>query len=509
MKFFLILLFAATALANDGMNILIGNDQSSLATPIIKQQKQLVLDDHFLVQFYGNYMALRTMDRDFMDWAQLFLDKKYTQALKTSFSINVDNEEKNKLVKASRLYLLYKLGLNQSFFNEWLSLSVQSSFLNSPLGIALDQIVGKNASHWFLKNNIYVTQMQRKALSMLEANNTLFNISAQAMFNLRSGLAGLKFIGKLPIKDPLRIKLADSAILSYARQGELAKSAKILKEVYEPVLADEKDINKISAYYLTLARMLYQARAFEASEYYYELIPDEASQFLTARVEKLWISMQDNDLSQVRGDMHTLSQQIFKDKFIPEIYLVSSMANLKTCQFNEVEKNFKTFVEVSKHFLTEIEENLNAKKPKIIDRDDFYLNYLARANQKLMQETKSLEKGYQEFGFAQKQMSSHKNLQKLVMANHTLELKRKWNNRKQLLSSTIRKMRFVKVEFLSTMRRLKNELAQIKHGDEIHLTSSALDKSDRVVFPYDGVLFGDELFNYASSLKNLCLRGRK
>ena len=89
------------------------------------------------------------------------------------------------------------------------------------------------------------------------------------------------------------------------------------------------------------------------------------------------------------------------------------------------------------------------------------------------------------------------------------EIERDRKNRKALVQNALRNMRFVKIEFLSTMRRLKEKLALIKGEDRVSTLTSAIDKTDKLEFPYDGVLFGDELFNMRSKIKSLCLKERK
>ena len=82
------------------------------------------------------------------------------------------------------------------------------------------------------------------------------------------------------------------------------------------------------------------------------------------------------------------------------------------------------------------------------------------------------------------------------------------SNREKIISKAIRDMRFVKIEFLSTMRRYR-ELAMSKNQDEVKLISSGINKDAEVVFPYDGNLFPDEVFHISSEVKSLCQRSRK
>ena len=502
-----VLLFPGLVIANSGTDLLLKDSKVNLTAPIIQVQKQIKLDDPFLIQFYGVWKASRIYDQDFTQWVDLLLDKKLDEALKVSYSIKIDSKAKEEMVNATRLYLLWNLKLNQTYFNEWLSLTADRKFFNSQFAHSIDQMTGPNASDWFVNNGIYLTSVQKEKLDTIATLNSLYNNSAQANFNLRSGVKGMDLIKRLPVNDKLRLRLGDSLILGYARKNELAKSAKLLKEIYEPVLANETDIEKLSSYYLLLARLLYQAKAYDASEHYYSLIPADSKKFLTAKVEKLWITMRNADLATIKGDVNTLSMSLFEDQFLPEVHLVSAMANLKLCQFKEVEDNFKNYIRVQTKYAKEIAENLQSKDPKVIDPDDYYLKSLVNVSLKLTAEKQALI-NLKNDSF-KSQIAQLDSILEKAQIDKSKEIRRKWNNREKLLEGSIRKMRFVKVEFLSMMRRLKSSLAQVRPSDSVNMKSSGIEKSNKLVFPYDGVLFGDELFHYQSDLKNLCLRGRQ
>lgn len=492
------------AYAGTGTDLLLKNTTKiNDLDKMIQVKKSLELNDTFLVQSYGALRAAGIKDRYIQNFFDLVFDKNYLKAIKQSHILTPKSKVEEKLVSASRLYVLWKLQLPQTFFNAWLKESSQYDFLNTELGIALDQIISPNASKWLIDNSIFISKAQKAVIDKLATKQSKFNHSVQAYRNLRRGDKSFPWISNLETKDPLRTKLAESVILDFAKKGKLGEAAKVLKDVFEPVLADENDTEKISAYYLLLARLLYQAKAYEASKEYYSLIPDESKRFLPAKIESLWISMRQNDHSVILGDLKTLELSMFKDKFLPELFLVSSMANLQLCQFLPVQKSFSDFISVNKKFAKEVKLNLESSKPSQLNKDNFYINQLNTALYKRELELNNLvEIDYP----VDEEM---KNWGRLISLRRNLEIKQEWKNRQRMLEITLKKMRFVKVEFLSTMRRVQNQLAQMKNADTISTTTSALDKSDKIEFDYDGVLFGDELFNYTSKIKNLCLQGKR
>jgi ATP adenylyltransferase/5',5'''-P-1,P-4-tetraphosphate phosphorylase II len=64
----------------------------------------------------------------------------------------------------------------------------------------------------------------------------------------------------------------------------------------------------------------------------------------------------------------------------------------------------------------------------------------------------------------------------LANKNKTYELRKRWENRKKILESSIRKMRFVKVEFISLMRRMADKIKNNKDADSITTYQAAPQK---------------------------------
>ena len=94
----------------------------------------------------------------------------------------------------------------------------------------------------------------------------------------------------------------------------------------------------------------------------------------------------------------------------------------------------------------------------------------------------------------------------LVKVDKNQEIVTSWKNRRTLIQNALRRMRFAKVEYLSAMRRYKDKLALISKQDSVSTYTSGIDKTDKILFPYDGVMFGDELLHYHARIKKLCLQ---
>jgi hypothetical protein len=101
------------------------------------------------------------------------------------------------------------------------------------------------------------------------------------------------------------------------------------------------------------------------------------------------------------------------------------------------------------------------------------------------------------------------------------EYRRQWKNDRAILTEAIRKMQFVKVELLSQMR-----MAQMQPGtgDAIQVSAAApmrdpeapraatpsakiTVEDGQMTFPFDGVIWPDELFRLRSAAQSRCLKG--
>lgn len=480
----------SSALAVDGLNILMkNNDMDFTGQKIDKVSRQLKLDDAFLIQSYTEFRSqnnFSSQERDALD--ALFFNEKNAQA--NLLALN----SKHKLVNDIKLYLYFKNNHAHYFVSQFIERSQSKTFLNSSVGMALDQVIAKDSSEWLINNGIVLTADMKKKVWAISQNKSQFYLKLKALAALRDAEKSLDVLKELGAQDKMSPFLAQSVILDFARKNKLAHAAKLIKDVIEPYITKSDDVEVVSQYYMTLARLLYQAKAYSASLQYYNAVPDESHMFLQAKVEALWIKMRKQSLGQIKGEVASLKLPSFRKNFIPELYLTSSMANLQLCQFSNVQSDFSNFIETNTKYINEVEDQLKKDSPKNI-RNNFYISRLENG-------LKSLKKSSFEKDFHSQLISDYKTM--LDRENHL-----QWMNRKKLLESTIRKMRFVKVEYLSTMRRLKNKLALMKNEDSITVQNAALGNSNQLTFPNSGPVFSDEVFHLSSTAYNYCLKGKK
>jgi hypothetical protein len=497
----LIILSSLNAAADSGTLLNQAGGDIDLSSRITVQ-KQLTLDDPFVIQLYSAWKAMGALEASSNQWIELILDKKYEEALALLPSIK--EAKLGNAKQATELYLLYRTGNIQTLFSQWISLSSSTNFLQTEFGIALDQIVGPKSTALIMEHGFNITPDLSLKLAKIESAPSKINYSLQALKALRTRENAVAWIGKLEEGNPLRMPLAQTALLYYAHEGKLGASGKIIKEVVEPILNKSASEEDLSLYFLTLGRLLYRAGAMAESQKYYSLIPETSSYFLKARTESLWAYLTAKDYSRTKGELATLELKIFNDKFYPEAYLVSAMANVTLCQFTDSRAAINRFIDVNRSWAKEIEKNLADPDAKPIE-PSFFLTNLEKAKA-------SVEK--EKVNFENKKLNSNY-IQSLNEASVAIdnsikkEINSQWLNRKALLETALYKMKFVKIELISRMRQMEmnHNVAQV---DEVSQQSAATARSrkNEMSFPQKGPLWGDELFRMSASVKNECVTKR-
>jgi hypothetical protein len=468
-------------------------------TSQIKVQKQLNLDNPFVIQLFSSWKALGPLEMSTNLWVELILDKQYLKALSLLPSLK---ETKLATIKnASELYLLYQTGHIETFLSKWIELSSSTNFLQTELGLALDQIVGTKSTQLILDNGFAITNDVSLKLIKIEKIPSKLNYSLQAFKALRSRENALGWISKLDESDPLRMPLAQTALLHYAKEGKIGASGKIIKSIIEPILSKSSDEEELSLYFMTLGRLLYQAGALSESKKYYDLIPESSSYFLKAKSEALWAHLREKDYSRTKGELATLELSMFNDKFYPEAYLISAMANVMMCEFVESRAAINRFIDVNKKWAREIDKNINDPKALPVTKNLFITN-LEKAKVSLVKEKKSLESQKLDPQYLFPIDTQIASIDKILRN----EISTQWSNRKKVLETAFYKMQFVKIELISRMRAVEMNM-KIAGSDEVRQQSAAPVRNNQLSFPRDGALWGDELFQMSATVKNKCMSG--
>jgi tetratricopeptide (TPR) repeat protein len=478
------------------------------------------IDDGFLMVFFAEWRAQNNLPYEVQSWTLKIFQHKFEEAAhlwsaiapKIPASFKASSE-------IAQTYLYWRLGLAQTFFDRFLDQAGEKRYSSTKAFLALDQLIAPKTAQWILDNAITITTSHKNVIQRLGESSEFAKL-ANAWTALRNGPKAEVIVKKLPEGHPLKIYLANSAVIYLSKLGKLAEAGRILKVHVEPEIQRIGDPKLLAKHYLNLARLLYQAGAMDAAESFYQRIPNSLPEYLSAQTELTWVHLRKGDVGQLRGSLRTLSSSAFEDRFLPDVYLVRSISNLKLCQYDKVAEDFNAFIKNNQLWAKRITSSLTAETeaPK---STDFYLT-LAEKAAKLREEEanklaelakKSIKAALPAVGEqAHWKNAANKMIRFSEEAKKTIALEKRkiWKNREYVLSETIRKMRFVKVEAMSQMRMASLAQGNDKPvGDQVSTMMSAPIKEEQMVFKFDGVFWPDELFNLYSVAKNFCLSKQK
>lgn len=450
------------------------------------------------------------------DWVLRISKGQYREAAHLWSAIQPKLSEGFKpTAEAGQLYLLWKLDLAQSFTDQWLTFRTsRRSKDNSSLRV-LESMMQPQLDQWLLEKGIQLSADQSALVRSWNGKADPIVLNLQALSYLGAGLKGEALLPELPVGNRLRIPLAETVALALAKKENLSKAAEVFKNDLEPSIRAQNDPRGLSHYYLQMARLLYQAGYLDGAEQAYLKIPTGTREFLPAQEEITWVWLRKGDLSHLRGHAETLSSKMFRNEFSPEVFLIRAIANLKLCHFDEMRKDFKNFLEDNSHWAKVITSALRAPEPPAPQNLDYTTRRIVYSLARRQAEFEALQKLGEESITATLPAvgwQSHWKVAADVLRGEVGDLTklrnreyvRHWQNEELALTEAIRKMRFVKIELLTELNQLKS-VAAVPASDEVHVSQAAArrDQAD-MNFPFDGVVWPDEMFKLQAVAESQC-----
>ncbi len=490
-------------------------------------QEELKLSDPFLAQLYSKWQSQKDLPYEANQWVLKILKGEHAAAAHLWSTLQPKLGSFETTGHTAYIYLLWKLGVAQTFFDEWMGQLANPSFRDSPEANSLALTIGTQLDAWLLNEAIWVTPEQSKVIDALPKGTAPVYAALRAWAGLRKGVAAKEALGGLTPGSALKMPLAQTVALGLARQKDIPGAAKILKAHLEPAIEAKGDPAALSSHYLQIARLLYQTGSLEGAQVFYEKIPNKTPEYLTAREELTWVRLRMGNTEKLRGDLTTLSSKVFNEQYSPEVYLVRSIGNLKLCFYDMVQNDFDAFLKDNKVWAKRISDALAAQNPPAPRVKDFFSKLSDTAVGRREAEMARLNAlGEESIAATLPAVGWQVHWQKAkdraavqidtVKKRQADEYRRQWKNDKAILTEAIRKMQFVKVELLSQLR-----MAALQSGDAIQ-TSAAAPARDSgagvapakitvedgaVAFPFDGVMWPDEMFRLRSAAQSRCLKG--
>ncbi len=472
------------------------------------------LSDPFLVQFYTSWSQQQNLPYEVNLWALNVLKGKHAEAAHLWGVLNTRVPASfQRAASTAQLYLLYQLGASQTFFDQWMDKLASADFRNSPEERALEQVLLPTIDSFLVDRAINLNKTQRNFIATLDPKKSYVWANLQGWAFLREGTKGEKLLEILPHNNKLKIPLTQTVVLSLARKKQIDKAAHVLKRHLEPAIEAAQDTTSLASYYLQIARLLYQVGSLEGAEQFYAKVPSGTPQYLNAQEELLWVWLRQGKRDQVRGTLASFDTGLFDDKFAPDIYVVRSISNLKLCYYDKAQQDLEEFGKTYGPWAKKIEKGEKDSDPSSLEVDSLYVGLGKRAVAQREKESEQLQNlhdasieaalpavGKQVYWErAQKTLMGSLEAARQQLA---LEYRQEWKNRKIILAEAIRKMNFVKVELLSQLQRYaKSEVPSAE-------SKVALNKAPgELTFPFDGVVWADELFKLRGLAQAQCLQG--
>ena len=476
------------------------------------------LNNPLMVHFFAAYENAGKMKFHQKRWADLVLTQKWEKVAHL-WSVMKKSLNGSFAVTARSVYIfsLWKLNLGQTFWNEWFKMARIKKFWNSKAFQALNFSIQKDFPQKFYD---WAIEVEGDSVDFLfsqlsEAHPIYDTIRAHVLLRNISRYTqyARKLFLRLPQEHPYYRPLGRSLALHHSRKGDLAAAGIVLKKMEESILKT-KNSEDIASHYLQIARLLYQNGNLDAAVVFYKKIPKGSRNFLTAREEHLWALLQMGDFGFLRGELETFKMDVWREQFLPEVHLVSAIANLKLCFYGKVREDFKLFLKNNRRWASRIEKELKKANPSKPSRTDFYITKAERALIQRVEEKKMLEElalesktaalpavGVQIHWLdAQKGLArSYERAKKQKME----EYRRVWRSRRMVLREAIHKMQFVKVEFMGQLSKLATQKSNKKLRGNIKTKLVA--SNDSFVYPFDGLIWPDEMFNLQSVTEGECL----
>ncbi len=491
-------LLSTAALAQHGAEVLLkstGTDAKSDPATHIPEAGDFKLTDAYLQTLFMEWRQAKGLTPAVDAWLQTVLAGKFTTAAGQWHEIKSDSA----LTQQTWIYLTWKLNLPQTFVDAYLASRMQPAG-NERLRFALDQVLDAQVkAAWVADQRPDLNTAQVEYLLGLSAPVGLeLELLAFASRYLADHAA--RVLTLLPMGHPQSFTLAATAVLNWSRKNEIGEAGKLLKRRVEPEMEQTKAVHQLSRHYLTLGRLLYQAGAYDASEAFYAKVPRGVAEYIPARAERTWSLLRLKRVSELRGELTSLSHEVFTNRFLPEVGLVRSVSNLKLCRFDEVVKDFDMFIETHRVWAKRIEEAQKNPATAKIDMPDERILETTLALAAREVELERFTKLAFVDGGAKAALQTHVDNTRAELLKHKTRF---WKNREVVLKEAIRKMKFVRIEALSQVRMAQANPPSSEVTDIAKRIDSSRERGIQV-YPVDSVYWPDELFKLHAAAATRC-----
>ncbi|MBI5609478.1 MAG: tetratricopeptide repeat protein [Deltaproteobacteria bacterium] len=284
---------------------------------------------------------------------------------------------------------------------------------------------------------------------------------------------------------------------------------------------------------MSLGRLFYSARQFEAAGRYYDRVTEGTSAWLDSLFELGWTYFQIGRIDRVLGQLHTLNSPFFEDRYYPEARVLEALILFRTCRFSETLVTVQKFLRDYKPLKKELDAQLSGQRTDAEFYD--YLFSLSRDKKSLSVQLRRIfnvalsDKRLQRaFGAVVQANDEYAGLEKLerntkataaaaqlredmgrvraVMIAEAGGLARQRLTRvREDLTEIIRQGLRIKYESLKARRGSISDAVRADMAETAKATTEPRQEDEEhIVWPFDGSYWRDELGGYTYEAQSKC-----
>lgn len=380
-------------------------------------------------------------------------------------------------------------------FDQWLAGAKSIEIQNLQQKKVFEKAIHSGFEGWLAKNAIQVSSEQEAELKSMpdEAIDPLLRDSALAWSGINK--MDLSFSpDKLPGSSLFKPFFVRNHAFELSQAGKTQRAQEYLKS--EIAKSEYPD-----SLWLDLGRIEYAAGNYKAASQDFEKISADSLDYVRAHEEMAWSLLRDHDTQRLRGQLVTLASPAFRNRATPEINLLFAISNISLCNYDSVRQDFSNFISAAGERAKQIDHALSLKVLPIPTNLDFFSKLAELRVQMRERDLKYPGLTGNERVALEKKLSEAKMSRNEVFGRY-------WRNERAIAEANVKRMRFVKLAWMSIHRSLNAKKEQM-HNDSISSVSAhpiRVEKNQQF-FPYDGVVWSDEIFRLRSSFADRCHGG--
>jgi tetratricopeptide (TPR) repeat protein len=291
--------------------------------------------------------------------------------------------------------------------------------------------------------------------------------------------------------------------------------------------------------YLSLARLAYEYRQYDAAIYYYRKISPRSPKIARAFYESGWAYFLSGDISRALGIFHALHSPYFRHHFYPELWILEATIYVQNCHVKHAQEAIKRFEEdvlvlgpplrdfLARHtrpeqfyeaVLVAVNTPRRATLPRnlispILQNVEFYNIY--KTIKQIEREEAILKKNLSRLGtFGQEQLNKLGQLRGERIAEAGVVIQRTLRGVEKDINTYHDKLTDLRIDLQEQeLQKADEQIEKLEKKDGAKAAAKAVEQeggvaiagSDSMVWPFEGEFWKDEIRAYRSSLRSKCV----